>query len=225
MRLDGVDVGGGQDLLRLVPGGAAESALPARALVAGTRLGVGDDRGIGRHWVVGVSLLGGPPEVEERAADVGVLHAQRAVDVPGIGDAPLAAARLVRGHVAANRRVVERLHFPGDDAVLDVDVPAARAGAVDAVRAAHRLVVGPAAPVVVFPQPLFGSKQILNPRHRFLPSGSSALSAPQRSSSSALSVPAQQAGAHTGVAVSVEEPHPCQEEERPGAAEQGHRRG
>ena len=77
------------------------------------------------------------PEVGEHAPDVRVLDPDRAVDVPGGRDAPLAAARLVGRQLRLEQRVVGRLHLPGDDAVLDVDHPGAAAGAVDAVRRAN----------------------------------------------------------------------------------------
>jgi hypothetical protein len=66
-----------------------------------------------------------------------------------------AAARLVLGAVGTDGGVVRLLGLPGDDPVLDVDLPAARAGAVHPVGRTHDLVVAPAAPVedVSFPAP------------------------------------------------------------------------
>src|SRR5207344_2465104 len=84
-----------------------------------------------------------------------ILDAVRAVEVPAVARAARAAARLVIGHVPARARVVGLLRFPGDDAALDVDLPRARAGAVDAVRGAHDLVVRPAVAVGIFPGPVF----------------------------------------------------------------------
>src|SRR5581483_7349084 len=54
-----------------------------------------------------------------------------------------AAARLVVRLVGAVLRVVGLLRLPRDDAVLDVDLPRAGAGAVDAVGGAHHPVVRP----------------------------------------------------------------------------------
>src|SRR6185437_10842997 len=62
-----------------------------------------------------------------------------------------AAAWLVVGHVGTRRRVVDRLGLPRDQAVLDVDVPGARAGAVHPVSGTHHLVVRPAAAVGPLP--------------------------------------------------------------------------
>ena len=59
-----------------------------------------------------------------------------------------ATARLVvRGQVGTGAGVVGLWVSPGDDAALDVDFPAARAGAVHAVGGAHDLVVRPAVAV------------------------------------------------------------------------------
>ena len=90
-------------------------------------------------------------EVEQHAAHVRVAHAQRRVDVPAERGAARAAARLVLGHVGPVGRVVGLLRLPGDDPVLDVDLPRAGAGAVDAVRRADDLVVLPAVAVERLP--------------------------------------------------------------------------
>ena len=47
--------------------------------------------------------------------------------VPGEGSASGAAARFVVGHIRPGRGVVNLLGFPGDDPVLDEDLPRARA--------------------------------------------------------------------------------------------------
>src|ERR1039457_5154595 len=65
------------------------------------------------------------------------------------------AARLVVGHGPARARGVGLLGFPGDDAALDVDLPRARTGAVDAVGGAYHLVVRPTVTVGVFPGAVF----------------------------------------------------------------------
>ena len=107
---------------------------------------------------------GGPPEVQERPTNVGVLHAQRTVEIPGKRDAALAAARLVGRQTAFEAGVIEPLHLPGHDAVLHVDLPRASARAVDAVRAADDLVVLPAVPVELLPTPQARVGFILDPR-------------------------------------------------------------
>src|SRR5262249_27837313 len=103
------------------------------------------------------------PQVEQRAARVRVLHAQRRVEVPGVRDATLAAARLVGREPALEHRVVEPLHLPRDDAVLHVDVPRAAAGAVDAVRRAHDAVVLPAVAVDLLPRAELRVAPVLDP--------------------------------------------------------------
>ena len=135
-----VHVGGGDDLADLVPGRAQEAAQAALGLVGAGLLGVLDDRRPRVDRVAGAcELLAVEPQ--QRAAHVGVADADRRVDVPGERRAARAAARLVLGHVRAVGRVVGLLRLPGDEPVLDVDLPRARARAVDAVRRAHDLVV------------------------------------------------------------------------------------
>ena len=48
-------------------------------------------------------------------------------------------------------RIVGLLRLPGDDAALDVDLPRARACAVDAVGGAHDLIVLPALAIAFLP--------------------------------------------------------------------------
>ncbi len=151
--LDGVDVGGGDDLVHLVPAGAREAAQAAHALPALARGLVADDRGPGLH-----RPHRGPrraPGLQQPPAHHGVLHAVGAVEVPAVARAAGAAARLVVGHVPAGARVVGLLGFPCDDAALDVDLPRAGARAVHAVGGAHGLVVRPAVAVGVFPGAVF----------------------------------------------------------------------
>src|SRR5699024_8246683 len=69
------------------------------------------------------------------------------VGVPGGRRSAGAAARLVLRPVVAHRRVVGLLRLPGDDPVLDVDLPGAGPGAVHPVRGADHLVVTPPVPV------------------------------------------------------------------------------
>ena len=144
--LDGVDVRGGDDLGHLVPRRAHETALAARLLVGAGLLLVLHDRAPCDHGVA-VLLLGGAEHLEQHAPDVGVAHPRGAVGVPAEGRATRAAAGLVLRPVGPGARVVGLLRLPRDDAVLDVDLPRARPGAVDAVRRAHHLVVAPAVAV------------------------------------------------------------------------------
>ncbi len=147
--LDGVDVGRGDDLVDLVPAGTDEAAHAALALVG---LGAGlvlDDAGPGVHRRQRTARLA--PQLEQRFAHLGVLQAVGAVDVPAVAGAARAAARLVVGQVVAGARVVGLLGFPGDQAVLHVDLPGARPGAVHPVGGAHDLVVLPARAVNILP--------------------------------------------------------------------------
>ncbi len=149
VRLDRVDVGGGDDLVDLVPARADEAAEAAHLLVVAALGVVLDDGRPGGDRVMRQARLA--PALQQPAAHHRVLDAVRAVQVPAVARAARAAARLVVGHVPARARVVGLLRLPGDDAALDVDLPRARAGAVDAVRGAHDLVVRPAVAVGVFP--------------------------------------------------------------------------
>ena len=144
---DGVDVGGGDDLHGVVPAHAHHAAAPAGRLVGPGGVGIAGDLGPGGHRVAVVALLGRAEGVEQDRAHVGVADAGGGVGVPGEGRAPRAAARLVLGHVRARGGVVGDLLLPGDDAVGDVDLPGARARAVDPVGGVDHLVVAP--PVAV----------------------------------------------------------------------------
>jgi hypothetical protein len=123
--LDRVDVGCGDELVHLVPAAAHEAAHAAHLLVVAPRLGVLDDGGPGVHRRLG-HLQRRAPALEQAAAHHRVLHAVGAVQVPAVLAPRCAAARLVVGHVGARARVVGLLGLPGDDAALDVDLPAAR---------------------------------------------------------------------------------------------------
>ncbi len=160
--LGGVEVRRGHDVQDRIPVRAPQSPLASRALPGLAGDVVLDERGPGRHRI-GVRHARDLPPVEQGAADVGVLHAQRAVEVPGVGDAALAAARLVGRQALLEQGVVQTLHLPGDDPVLDVDVPGAAARAVHAVGAAHDLVVLPAVPVELLPAAGFRRNLVLDP--------------------------------------------------------------
>ena len=86
----------GNDLEHFIPIGSTESTLTASSLVAGSFCLVlhNGSPGINR---VGVLLLGLSPEVHERTTHVRVLDPDRAVNVPGSRNAPLAATWLIRG--------------------------------------------------------------------------------------------------------------------------------
>src|SRR6185436_20242417 len=81
------------------------------------------------------------------AARVGVAHPRGRIGVPGESRAARAAPRLVLRRIRPDRRVVRLLRLPGDDPVLDVDLPRARPRAVHPVRGTDDLVVTPAVPV------------------------------------------------------------------------------
>ena len=148
----------GDHLDHLLPGGAHEPALAALALVESAT-------SPGSSTISAQASTGSPSRVaglaehlQQAAPDVGVLEPQRRVRVPGERRAPRATARLVIGHLGARLGVVDRLRLPGDQAVLDVDVPGAGPGAVDAMGRADDLVMRPAAPVRLLPVAVLGDE-------------------------------------------------------------------
>ena len=147
--LDRVDVRRRDDLAGLVPGGADQAALAAGGLVRLGPLGVLDDVLPRLHGVTAVLVLRLAEHLEQDATHVRVADPRRRVGVPGEGRTTRAAAGLVLRGVRSDRGVVGLLGLPGDDPVLDVDLPRAGAGAVDAVGGAHDLVVAPAVAVEV----------------------------------------------------------------------------
>ena len=114
------------------------------------RLGILDDRGPGgdRRQLRPRRA----PQLQQPAADHRIFHPRAGIQVPAVGGAAGAAARLVVRQVGTRARIVRLLGFPGDDPALDVDLPRAGAGAVHAVGGAHDLVVLPALPVAVLPR-------------------------------------------------------------------------
>ena len=146
--LDGVHVRRGGDLSCLPPLGAHEPALAAGRLVAPGLHRVVHDVRPRQHRVL-QSLLRLAVVLQQNAANIRIAHARRRIRVPGERGSSGAPARLVLGLVGADRRVVGLLRLPGDHAVLDVDLPRTRSGAVDAVCRADHLVVRPAVPVEV----------------------------------------------------------------------------
>ncbi|MNZ59057.1 hypothetical protein D3C78_770820 [compost metagenome] len=140
--LDGVDVGRGNDLVDFLPVGTDEAAHAALALV-GVGLGlVLDNAGPGFDRRQGLARLA--PQLEQWLADFRVLEPVGAVDVPAVTGPPWTAARLMVGQVVAGARVIGLLGFPGDQAVLHVDLPRAGTGAVNPVGRPYDLVVLPA---------------------------------------------------------------------------------
>src|SRR5690606_38615250 len=113
---------------------------------------IADDAGPGVHRRIRLARLA--PELEQGAADQRVLNPVRAVQVPGIARPARTTTRLVVGQVGPGARIVGLPGFPGHQAVLDVDLPAARTGAVHPVGGPHDLVVLPAPPVAVLPGPV-----------------------------------------------------------------------
>ncbi|MCY1410879.1 hypothetical protein D9M71_262570 [compost metagenome] len=148
--LHGVDVGGGDQRLHLVPVGTDEAATAADRFVPFRRLRVLDDARPGQHRVAvdGQRLA---PELHQRLAHHGVLEPVGTVQIPGIAGPARTASRFVVRQVGAGARVVGLLGLPGDQAVLHVDLPAAGAGTVHSMGRAGDLVELPALAVAILP--------------------------------------------------------------------------
>src|SRR5699024_4807056 len=115
-----------------------QPALAAGFLVA---LGLGwilDDRCPGIYGIR-MRLLGCTVEVGQHVADVGEAYARWRVGVPAERRTARAATRFVFRRVRSYGRIIGLLGFPGDDAVFDVDLPRAGAGAVHSVSRTHHL--------------------------------------------------------------------------------------
>ena len=140
--LNGVHVGSGHQLESLSPGRAHQTALTTGVHVAGTLSGVGHDGVEGVHGIA-VDSLCLAVHFQQGTANVGVLNSGGRVGVPREGCTAGATAGLVLGAIGANRGVVSFLRLPGDNAVLDVHLPGAGAGAVHAVGRANFLIVAP----------------------------------------------------------------------------------
>ncbi len=142
----GVHMGGGRDLQRLVPADPHQPALAARPLVAPAPLRVAGDLRPGRHRVTEpVPRL--PVHLHQHTARVRVAHPGGGVRVPGERRAARAAPGLVLRPVRTRRRIVRRLCLPGDEPVLDEHLPGTGARAIHPVGGTHHLVVRPPFPV------------------------------------------------------------------------------
>lgn len=140
--LDGVHVGRRDHLAGLGPSHPDQPALAAGLLVATPALGIGLDVGPGQHGITQPGF-GLAVHLDQHAAGIRIAHSGGRIAVPGERGTPGAPPRLVFGPVRADGGIVGLLGLPGDDPVLDVDLPRARSGAIDAVRRANHLVVAP----------------------------------------------------------------------------------
>src|SRR5262249_13780100 len=164
-----MDVRGGDDLAHLVPGRAHAATAPAHGLVRFRGCGIADD---GRPRLDRCQCLARiAPGLDQPATHYWIFDAARAVEVPAIGSSARTPARLVVGHAGPRARIVRLLGLPGNDTALDVDLPAARAGAVHAVGRTHDLVMLPALPVALFPHAIFVPKFAVPARERLAPAG------------------------------------------------------
>ena len=123
VRLHRIGIGRRDDLRHFVPVGAHEAAMTALLGVARALVGVLDDRFPCRDRRHGGARLA--PQLDEPRTHQRIFHPVAGVEIPAIGRATRAAARLVVRQIGPGARVVGLLRFPGDDAALDVDLPRA----------------------------------------------------------------------------------------------------
>lgn len=140
--LDGVHVRRGDHLAGLGPAHPNQPALTSGLLITATTLGIGLNVGPRQHRVTQAGF-GFAEHLHQHAPRIRVPHPGGRVAVPGERRTTGTTARLVFGPVRAHRRIVGLLGFPGDDPVVDVDLPRARSGAVDPVCGPDHLVVAP----------------------------------------------------------------------------------
>src|SRR5690606_2640587 len=140
--LDRVDVPRRDELDRLAPARAHESALAARLLVAAPRIGVLRHLAEREHRVAR-ALARLAVRLQERAPHVRVAHARGGVRVPGERSPAGTPTGLVLGTIGSDARVIRLLRLPRDDPVFHVDLPRTGSRAVHAVRRTDDLVVTP----------------------------------------------------------------------------------
>src|SRR3989304_2959757 len=163
-----MDVGGRHELQNLVPACPPEAALAAGVLVLLTFLGVVLQRLPRLERITGFFLLL-TVGVDQRAPDQRVLDPQRTIQIPGEGNPAWTSARLVRGKGILQQRIIQLLRFPDHNAVLDVYLPRATAGAVDPGRASDDPVVLKAVPVELFPFARLWRNDVCDPAHVIAP--------------------------------------------------------
>ena len=137
---------GGNDFEGFFPGGASQPALASGFLVIGADIDIFNDS-LPSIYRVGIALASRSPCISKDTTDIGVFYSDGTINVPGEGNSALATARLVGGQALIEVRIVQSLHLPCDDTVLDIHLPGAATSAVNPVCATDNLVVLPAVTV------------------------------------------------------------------------------
>src|SRR5262245_37831010 len=114
-------VGGSDDLCRFVPRCAHETAATTDGGVVSPLIRVARNRRPGFDGPERLARL--PPHLHEASANERVFEAVAGVEVPRKAGAARAAARLVVRHIRARARIGGLLRLPGDEAILNVDLP------------------------------------------------------------------------------------------------------
>ena len=163
-----MDIGGRHEFQDLVPACPSEAALAACVLVFLALFLVVLQCLPGLERIAGFFLLLAIG-IDQRAPDQRILDPQRTVQIPGVGNSALTSARLVRGKGVLQQRIIQLLRFPDHNAVLDVYLPGAAAGAVHPVRAADDAVMLKAIAVKLFPFARLWRNDIGDPAHVIAP--------------------------------------------------------
>src|SRR5699024_3857490 len=111
-----------------------------------TLLGVGRDL-LPRPHRITPPLPGLSVHLQQNTTHIRISHSRGRIRVPGERGAARTTTRLVLRAIRTHRRIIGRLSFPGDDSVFDINIPGARARAVDTVRGTDDLVVAPTVPI------------------------------------------------------------------------------
>src|SRR5262245_24398037 len=114
-------IGGSDDLCRFVPVCAHKAAAATDGGVVSPLFRVARNRRPGFDGPERLARL--PPHLHEARADEGVFEAVAAIEVPRKTCTARAAARLVVRHIRPRSRIVGLLRLPGDESILNVDLP------------------------------------------------------------------------------------------------------
>ena len=121
---DGIDVGGGNQLIHFLPGGADKPAATASLFEAFGFVGVFNNRGPCLNRIAMLNFRF-PPHLHQTFTHQRVFQAVRAVQIPGVAGAARATAWFVVRQVRTGARVVSLLRFPGHQTVFHINLPAA----------------------------------------------------------------------------------------------------
>lgn len=159
-----VNRGRGDDLQNFIPTGASESAFAARLVKSLAPRFILNDGCPRLDWVF-MFLFGFAPHIQQHAAYIRIFDSHWAVLIPRKGNATLTAARLIRRHVCIQDWVIQRLQFPGDDSIFDIDHPRTATSTIYAVCTSYHFVMLPAIAIKLFPLAGLRVRNFFDPAH------------------------------------------------------------